>query len=181
MIGWPRTLAWSDFTAIPESAAVFLTARNGHPIVARVSISIGFLPGNSPRSLDGRTFNRVDVRVNIDRLEYVPSRLPAAQSAAYLRHEQGHVDLMGLFAREMEVRLSALRGSTAEDLTRQAEALVNESVAQARMYAVNAPGLDCVYDHETNHGMNRSQQDRWNSIIARNMAVWNNPNFTFQT
>jgi hypothetical protein len=88
---------------------------------------------------------------------------------------------MGLFAREMEVRLSALRGSTAEDLTRQAEALVNESVANARMYAVNAPGLDCVYDHETNHGMNRSQQDRWNSIIARNMAVWNNPNFTFQT
>jgi hypothetical protein len=181
MTGWPRTLAWSDFTTIPEAAAAQLRARNGHPIVARVSISIGFLPGNSPRSLDGRTFNRVDVRVQINRLEYVPSRLPAAQSAAYLRHEQGHVDLMGLFAREMEVRLSALRGSTAEDLTRQAEALVNESVANARMYAVNAPGLDCVYDRETNHGMNRSQQERWNSIIARNMAVWNNPNFTFQT
>jgi hypothetical protein len=181
MTGWPRTLAWSDFTTIPEAAAAQLRARNGHPIVARVGISIGFLPGNSPRSLDGRTFNRVDVRVQINRLEYVPSRLPAAQSAAYLRHEQGHVDLMGLFAREMEVRLSALRGSTAEDLTRQAEALVNESVANARMYAVNAPGLDCVYDRETNHGMNRSQQERWNSIIARNMAVWNNPNFTFQT
>ena len=181
MIGWPRTLAWSDFTAIPESAAVFLRARNGHPIVARVSISIGFLPGNSPRSLDGRTFNRVDVRVNIDRLEYVPSRLPAAQSAAYLRHEQGHVDLMGLFAREMEVRLSALRGSTAEDLTRQAEALVNESVAQARTYAINTPTLDCVYDRETNHGMNRSQQDRWNGIIASNLARWNTPDFFLRT
>ena len=181
MIGWPRTLAWSDFTAIPESAAVFLRARNGHPIVARVSISIGFLPGNSPRSLDGRTFNRVDVRVQINRLEYVPSRIPAAQSAAYLRHEQGHLDLMGLFAREMEVGLSALRGLTAEDLTRQAEALVNESVANARMYAINVPGRDCVYDQETNHGMNRSQQERWNRIIASNMARWNTPNFTFQT
>src|SRR5687768_9442270 len=116
MIGWPRTLAWSDFTAIPEAAAVNLRARNRHPIVARVSISIGFLPGNSPRSLDGLTFNRLDVRLHIDRLEYVPSRIPAAESAAYLGHEQGHLDLMGLFAREMEVALSALRGSTSDDL-----------------------------------------------------------------
>lgn len=181
MIGWPRTLAWSDFTAVPNPGPGQLVALNGHAIVARVSISIMFHPGSSPRQPDGLRFNTVDVRVITNRLEYVPSRIPAGQEAAYLRHEQGHMDLMGLFAREMEVALLALRGTTSTDLTMQANAATDETVRNAQMYAINVPGRDCLYDRETNHGMRTRQQDMWNARIAQNIARWREADFIFRT
>jgi hypothetical protein len=179
MIGWPRTLAWSEFTAIPNPGPFQFRALNGHPIVARVGIAIVFFPGGSPRSLDGRRFNTVDVRVAVNSLEYVPSRIPPGQEARYLRHEQGHLDLMGLFARELEIALTALHATSAEELTQQAQAASNEAVANARTYAINLPGHDCEYDRQTDHGMNQRQQDRWNSLIAQNIARWRNPDFFF--
>jgi hypothetical protein len=181
MIGWPRTLSWSDFTAVPNPGRGQLVALNGHPIVARVGLAIAFFPGSSPRPAHGRSFNTVDVRVVTNGLQYVPSRIPAGESDYYLRHEQGHMDLMGLFARELEVALLALRAETAEELTQQAAAAVEEAVTSARAYAINTPRLDCTYDIDTHHGMLRHQQERWNTLIAQNVARWRQPDFRVQT
>ncbi|MEQ1762793.1 MAG: DUF922 domain-containing protein [Pyrinomonadaceae bacterium] len=181
MNGWPRTLSWSDFTSIPNPGPTELRALNGHPIVARVGLSIMFFIGNSPRVGDGTTFRSVDVRLQVNRLEYVPSRIPAGQEARYLQHEQGHMDLMGLLARELEVALLALRGSSSADLTVQANSTVDQAVNSARMYAINVPRRDCLYDRETNHGMNQPGQTRWNRLIAQNIARSRESDFIFRT
>jgi hypothetical protein len=178
MKDWPRTLAWSNFTAIANPGHGRFVALNGHPIVARVAISIMFYPARSPRTANGLRFNSVDVRVELNSLQYVPSRIPSGQADYYLRHEQGHLDLMGLFARELEVGLLALRGTTSSDLTQRANAAVDQAVANARMYAINTPRADCIYHQETNHGMRRPQQALWNARIARNIARWRQPDFT---
>jgi hypothetical protein len=180
MKGWPRTLAWSNFTAIPNPGRGELVALNGHPIVARVAISIMFYAARSPRSLNGLRFNSVDVRLEVNALQYVPSRIPRGEEDYYLRHEQGHLDLMGLFAREMEVALLALRGTSSADLTQQANTAVDQAVAAARMYAINTPRMDCIYDRETNHGMLRPHQGRWNARIARNIARFREADFHFR-
>ena len=178
-MGWPRTLSWNEFTQVPNPGPFQFRALNGHPIVARVGIAIVFFPGNSPRTPDGRRFNTVDVRVAVNSLEYVPSRIPPGQEARYLRHEQGHLDLMGLFARELEIALLALHPPTDVELTQQAQSAANEAVTNAQTYAINVPGRDCLYDRETDHGMNQRQQDRWNTLIAQNIARWRNPDFLF--
>ena len=179
--GWPRTLAWTNFTAVPNPGPGQFVALNGQPIVARVSISIMFYIGSSPRAADGRRFNSVDVRVVTNRLEYVPSRIPHGQEAHYLAHEQGHMDLMGMFARELECALLALNASSPEELTRRANSTTDEGVAHAQMYAINVAGRDCLYDRETNHGMNQMAQTRWNTLIARNLRQVGQPNFLFRT
>jgi hypothetical protein len=112
-----------------------------------------FYPAASPRQPDGSSFRSVDVQLQVNRLEYVPSRIPAGQEARYLQHEQGHMDLMGLFAREMEVALLGLRGTSAADLTAQANATVDQSVSSARMYAIIVPGRECLCVGESEQGL----------------------------
>lgn len=185
MTGWPRTLSWSDFQPLANPGPGVLVARNGHAIVARVAISIMFYPPNSPIVTEGgqARFSSVDVQVilNSSQTQYVPSRIPAGQAEHYLRHEQGHMDLMGLFGREMEVNLLALRAPNSLQLIEQARPIVDEAVRSARMYAINVPGTDCLYDQDTNHGMNRAQQERWNRRIASNIGRWRQPDFRFMT
>ena len=184
MQGWPRTLTWNDFAPIQNPGPRQFVALNGHPIVARVALSIMFYPGNSPRVQRDNEwkFGSVDVRVVLDRAQtqYVPSRVPRAEQARLLRHEQGHMDLMGLFARELEAALIRLRTPTAEALGQQANTMTDEAVRSARMYAINVPGTDCIYDQETNHGMRREVQEQWNRRIAANIARANQPDFIVQ-
>ncbi len=186
--GWPRTLTWADFTALPNPGPGQLVALNGRAIVARVSISIMFYPGTSqilpdPGILDQVRFGDADVSVILNRgqMQYVPSRIPRRQEAYYLRHEQGHLDLMGLFARELYVNLMRLRSVDSAGLLRAADRAVDEAVRQARMYAINPPHSDCVYDRDTNHGQLRRKQDQWNHRIAQNIAHWHEPNFRVLT
>jgi len=161
-----------------------MMALNRRPIVARVSISIVFYPGSSLVHMDPGIlpeFRFWDVLVGVEKnrgqMQYVPSRIPRGQEAHYLRHEQGHMDLMGLFARELEVRLKQLRAVDEARLLRAADTTVDEVVRSARMYAINPPHLDCLYDRETNHGQSRQRQERWNHRIAQNIARWHEPNF----
>ena len=179
--GWPRTLSWNDFTPITNPGPRQLVALNGHPIVARVNLTIMMNPGLSPRRPDGKRFNSVEIQLIAQSLQYVPTRVPASQAAYYLQHEQGHMDLMGLFARELEINLLGLEAVSAADLTIRAQRAVNEAVANAQMYAINVPNRDCIYDRETNHGMNRQQQQLWTARISRNKQRWQAPDFIFRT
>lgn len=181
--GWPRTLRWSDFTAVPNPGPGQFVALNGHPIVARVALSIMFYPGSSPTVQEGAEwrFRTVSVALVTNSLQYVPSRIPAGREAHYLTHEQGHFDLMGLFARELEVNLLALRAPSNAALMSQANSATSEAVRSARMYAINTPGMDCMYDRETNHGMNAGAQSRWNRIISSNVARWRESTFIFRS
>jgi len=185
MIGWPRTLTWNDFRAIPNPGPRDLLALNGHPIVAKVAIDIMFYPGSSNAMNAGGQwfFFGTDVRVilNASQMQYVPSRIPRGQEPYYLRHEQGHMDLMGLFARELEANLMKLRAPSQAALLQQANTATDEGIRNARNYAINTPGSDCMYDVETNHGMIPHQQTRWNTLIARNIARWHEPDFIFRT
>ncbi|MBA3972606.1 MAG: hypothetical protein C0504_00140 [Candidatus Solibacter sp.] len=184
MQGWPRTLTWNDFQPIPNPGPGQMLARNGQPIVARVALSIMFYENSSFPVEEGNAFKYsfVDVRLVLNRAatQFVPSRLPDRDRAYYLRHEQGHVDLMGLFARELEAKLLALSAPSRVALNALARPLVDQTVESARMYAINS-SVDCLYDQETNHGMNRSRQAHWNAVIQRNIARCRRPGFIFQT
>lgn len=184
MRGWPRTLAWTDFQEIANPGPGQLVALNGNPIVARVAISIMFHQNgcSTLREGDQARFHHVDVRVQLNRslMQYVPSRIPGGRNDYYLQHEQGHMNLMGLFGRELEVNLMALRAPTSSELLREANSTTDDAVRNARMYAINTPGVDCLYDRETNHGQNRGAQRRWNQVIASNIARWRAPDFMFR-
>ncbi|MGC4050154.1 MAG: hypothetical protein QM757_12285 [Paludibaculum sp.] len=160
-------------------------ARNGHPIVARVAITINFDPAHHAMVVEGGQyrFGTVNVAVNLNRsmTSYVPSRIPRGQESYYLSHEQGHMDLMGLFGRELEVNLAALRAPNSVELLRQAHETTDSAVANARMYAINSSMGDCQYDRDTNHGMNHAQQRRWLGIIQRNIVGWRAADFIFRT
>ena len=186
MQGWPRRLTWNDFQRVTNPGPRQLLTRSGAQIVARVSLSIMFYHQNSATAREGNQlkFSRVDVRVqlNTSQTQYAPSRIPSGQEAYYLQHEQGHMDLMGLFARELEVRLLAIRVANARQLLPAANTIVDDAVPQAQMYAINAPNQpDCVYDQATNHGQNRTAQRRWQGIIASNIARVNSPDYSFRS
>lgn len=185
MTGWPRQLTWGDFQELANPGPGTLVARNGHPIVARVAISINFDPAQHAMVAEGGQYRfgsaNVSVILNRAMTNYVPSRIPRGEESYYLSHEQGHMDLMGLFGRELEVNLLALRAPNSMELLQLGHETTDAAVANARMYAINSSLGDCQYDRDTNHGMNRAQQRRWLGIIQRNIAGWRAADFMFRT
>lgn len=180
---WPRTLSWGNFTSVPNPGPGQFVALNGLPIVARVALSIMFYPDASNIVQEGAVwrFSNCVIALVTNGLSYVPSRIPQGRENHYLAHEQGHLDLMGLFARELEVNLLALRGTSRDNLRSQANTTTDAAVTNARMYAINVPGTDCLYDVETRHGMSDRDQRRWLRLIAANMARRTESDFLFRT
>ena len=187
-LGPPRQLSWTDFRPIENPGPGVLVANNNLPIVARVDVSINYDPagwgGGAGRRPDGQwalAMPIVNVILNTDNMVYVPSRIPRGRDRHYLRHEQGHVDLMWLFACELQAQLRALTAPAQSALMIEARRLTREAVANARRFAINVPGADCQYDIDTRHGMDDDQQTRWNRIIERNRRRAAQPDYQFLT
>ena len=190
-MGPPPTLTWQSFREIPNPGPGVLVANNGLPIVARVDVRIHFDPNGwgvgAGRRADGRwAFGSPTVAVvlNPANMIYVRSRIPRGHERRYLIHEQGHVDLMWLFAWELQMQLRGVTAPTGPALAAEAQRLTNEAVTNARRFAINVPGADCQYDIDTRHGMDERQQNRWNGIIARNKRQLTQPgqaDYRFQT
>lgn len=80
------------------------------------------------------------------------------QTADLLRHEQGHYDITALGAREVHDRSSALTSAQCPGINREAQRI--ERDVQTRINQANQR-----YDTQTNHGINASDQQRWNTSI----------------
>jgi len=82
------------------------------------------------------------------------------QTPDLLNHEQGHFDISGLVAREAYVSYQQLRTKTQE--------LLKKKLAELnRRLQRKVDRLNTKYDSvkETNHGMNKANQTKWDKLI----------------
>ena len=86
-------------------------------------------------------------------------RRSARRSAALLRHEQGHYDIVVLAARALGRELASTTASSASDLSRAVEDCVAKHTERAARSSE-------AYDRETDHGRSLSEQARWSASIV---------------
>lgn len=177
MTGFPFNLQWSDFQTRSASqnsqrsafvSTSFRTANWNIALVNGVYRPRGF---------------RVTVVVNRTQ-SWATSN--AKQNLALLAHEQGHLDITGLVARDLTRRVLGLSfdasviqtltkaGTTAQSRLTYVAGEFQRSFAQFNQRASimmsrlqSNGGVDGVYDQQTNHGLNTVAQTRWNSLFQR--------------
>ena len=110
----------------------------------------------------------VTIRVTLNRAS-MWSR-PSAQTAALLKHEQGHYDITALLMRDLDTDLTALlqRGQTfptRRDLVQAVDNLKQPAVALVNRLQSTLTS-DGVYDRQTQHGTLATAQQRWDAAFA---------------
>jgi len=96
-----------------------------------------------------------------------------------LAHEQGHFDLVEVYARRMTVDLQVLDVTVENEDRLQAETEAFNGLDGAAQGLINQWSEQAIaeqerYERETNHGTVRSAQTRWQAQI-RNLLIQTNP------
>lgn len=167
VLGWPRTLFWKDFMAPVSSVPL---AYNGSHTDCHIEIDISYTWSSPPvRTKPGGDdqLGGVKVTVKVDSLRtWVVGGVPTSRSqAAVRRHEQGHHNIAGVTARDIEHALKALRKADPDAL--QAEATPTaDAIVAAGQTEKETYGGDVV-DGGTDRGNDVPQQAAWVAKIAR--------------
>lgn len=82
-------------------------------------------------------------------------------NASVLKHEQSHFDLNEVYARKL---LKALQEANLNSFNLDQASAVADPIMEASKQAQRR------YDEETVHGQNREQQQKWNLMIAKELA-----------
>jgi hypothetical protein len=84
-------------------------------------------------------------------------------TAAILNHEQKHFDLCEVYARQLRKKFH-VANLNAQNLTKEANRIFND---------VNSQYLErqTLYDKETRHGQEASEQAKWNDLIAKELVA----------
>jgi hypothetical protein len=152
--GWPRQLSWDDFQNLPFAPA----GEPQHAAAIQSGFSVpagGLLP--SPEGDRWRyLYGTVEVR-----MESAHSWVAEAhRTPGVLAHEQCHLDISGLAAREWLERLRAIDAPNARQALEEAEGSYRELATKLRL-------VQRLYDHAT-RGRPGAQQE-WQERIARLM------------
>jgi len=147
--GWPKQLGWKHFKKLASSP-------RGATVAAHIESQWQLKPSRFVRDRHGWRLNAVNLVVSIDPNHTWVVR--GQETPALLNHEQGHWDITGLIAREAHRAYEQLRARTPGALTQQMQSL------QTRLQA-KATHLNRQYDAETNHGVNLTPQQRWDTLI----------------
>lgn len=145
-----RPLVWSDFQgrapALSEFAAYTMTRVNlESSYTGRGKLWKGEFKVEAV-FLPQKSWARDDRRSRSDRV---------------LAHEQLHFDIAELSARKLRKALSELP-EWSVDLKQRANALFEKSVEEGEQ-------MQKRYDHETNHGLDLKQQERWQIFVAEEL------------
>jgi hypothetical protein len=184
--GFPRDLTWADFRRVPQSMMP--------PYYAHVATRLTATHADAQLDPDGSyRWKRIQVNAIIDAAStwVVDSWLqhaPAAQMAYLLQHEQGHLDICGLIARDLcrelletevsDAVISVLQG-VANTPQARLQAAINELHADAQRHyrdaetlygrlesqTINGTLRDGQYERETRHGRNAAAQRRWTTLL----------------
>jgi hypothetical protein len=177
MTGFPYNLSWNDFQTRPASQGAQLSAFVSTSY-RTTNWNVALLNGAyRPRGF------RVTVVVNRTQSWALST---AKQSNTLLPHEQGHLDITGLIARDLTGKVLDLSidasvvqtlkeaGNTAQSRLNYVARRFQQSFAQFNQRAQTLMsrlqsngGVDGIYDQQTNHGQNTTAQTRWNNLFHR--------------
>jgi hypothetical protein len=165
LLGWPKTIKWSDFGS-PRGAVP--SSYGGSHTDCHIGISIDYSWQGTQRVTPGGDYRlrNVKVVVTIDSSEtWVLTGVPTASNQArVLKHEQGHFNIAGITARDVDRALAALRDSDSDALETSARDVADGIIASGQ-------AEEDTYDDDpanggTDHGNDVTQQATWNSKIA---------------
>ena len=79
-----------------------------------------------------------------------------------LKHEQGHYDIVALLARDMLADISSIT----KKLYPSAQEPIDDANAVIERFDPYYDSLQELYDDKTTHGDVRTEQERWNGVLA---------------
>lgn len=156
-----RLISWSDFRGPPPPDAALRSE------AAAIHMTIAWHATYTVTTQDrvhwiGRIAS-VTVTNTMD-----PTRswvVPGKASAHLLQHEQTHFDLNEVYRRRIEILLQgipACAGSDQNDAVRRLDTQLH-AIAEAELQTLQA--MQSLYDAETAHGIDRTEQTRWEEKI----------------
>lgn len=149
VVGWPRTLNWGNFRVVKFPA-------DGSIYDAETGTSIGY-KSQYVKQNDG-SFATRGVVIRVELVKENTWVVSGKQSPGLLSHEQGHFDIAGLIAYELDMSLRQASGMSNDEVNSNVEDMfrvINEKVKK----------IQSEYDDDTNHSINNSQQVAWKRKI----------------
>ena len=165
LLGWPKTIKWSDFGT---SRGAVPSGYGGSHTDCHIAININYSWQGTQRVTPGGDYRlrNVKVVVEIDSIETWVLRgvSNGANQGRVLKHEQGHLNIAGITARDVDRALSALRDADSDALEAAAPEVADGIIASGQTE-------EDTYDDDpanggTDHGNDVTQQATWNSKIA---------------
>ena len=153
LLGWPRQLSWEGFRNLRQAPVG--RPQNAAMIASRFGVPDG--DGLAPIERDGRwRFERIVVFVEMDRAHSWVAE--EHRSDRVLAHEQAHLDITGLAAREWIETLQQIEAASGSQALDEAERSYRQIHDKLRL-------VQRLYDHGSNGS--REEQDAWLDRIAR--------------
>jgi hypothetical protein len=165
LLGWPKKIHWSDFGTPVASVP---TSYTGSHTDCHIEIDINYAWGSTTPTKPGGDYQLKDLKVEVkmDKLNtwVLQGVATGSNQAAVLKHEQGHYDIAGITARDVERALKALRDSDSDNLQATASSTADSTIDSGQTE-------EDTYDSDatsggTDHGNDANQQAAWNSKIA---------------
>src|SRR5207302_8660688 len=161
LFGWPKTIHWTDF-GTPVSSVP--TSYTGSHTDCHIEIDIDFSWSGTVRVKPGGDFQLKDVKVEV-KIDsggtWVLTGVPTASNQAkVLKHEQGHYNIAGIAARDVERALKKLRNADSSALEADANSTANSIVGDGQTEEVTYD--DVAANGGTDHGNDATQQAMWN-------------------
>ena len=144
-------MVWSDFVGAPDAAS---------PYHALTKWSLRYQTGTV--QLSGQQVDMPNFGIT---LEFDPAASwvkKGKETTELLRHEQGHFDLGLLCMAELLKEVKALK-LTPDNFKPSLQGLFQTTLARYHE-------LGLRYDKETDHGIKKDEQARWNTYLAEHLA-----------
>jgi hypothetical protein len=178
--GYPRSLKWQDFRSVRTSLVP--------PFEAQTATRYDRAGWSTLLSQRVYRLSKVSVTVTLNQVGTWVVNQTGVRTDPLLKHEQGHLDITGLIARDMCRSLLELQmdedviayvrgvGPRPQDKLLAANNYLLENVrrvdAEAAALSRRLQGFtenqvvhEGVYDQETGHGTNAVGQQKWNEIF----------------
>jgi hypothetical protein len=165
VLGWPKTLAWKDFGV---ARATVPTSYQGTHTDCHIETDISFSFTVASPAVKGGDYQissvKVVVKLNALKTWVLKGVSTASNQAQVLQHEQGHYNIAGITARDVEQALLGMSDSDQKQLRTDANAMAASIIASGQTEEDTYDGP--VADSGCDHGNDIGQQAAWNSKIA---------------
>lgn len=149
MTGFDHQVAWREFSRVAQRPN---QTEEWAEVVAHTNVQYDFVEDDEGWRVTGA---RGTVSVN----EAASWVVQGKETAALLRHEQGHFDITALGVREEANLVNAITGTSASNIQTQ-----RDEVRQQIQTKIN--DANDRYDTRTDHSQNAAAQSRWLRSIS---------------